>query len=137
MTRPKLAVAFLSAAFVVAGCNNVRPPIEGRQDPYGRPQITFASDDLRNKTAVGQPILTRDESNLLFVAVPIRSAVNDPLYVEYRVTFFDRNRNVITQTSWLRKDLSPNVPDQITANSTSPRAEDVQVDFRKGELFRP
>ena len=44
--------------------------------------------------------------------------------------FFNGSRQVIHQTNWFTKVLSPKVPDQIMVNSMSPRAEDFQIDFR-------
>lgn len=112
------------------GCDYVRPPIEGRQDPYVPAQIHFDSDTLRRDTAVGTPILKRDASGILYITVPIRSAINKTLYVDYRVTFFDGNRQVVSRLGPFIKTLDPNTPDQIEVNSTSPRAEDFQIDFR-------
>ena len=111
------------------GC--VKPPIEGRADPHVPAQMHFSSENLRKHTAVGTPNLVRDESGrLLYVTVPIRSASNLTIYLDYRVTFFDEMGQPLNQTSWFTKTLEPNVPDQITVNSMSPRAADFQVDFR-------
>lgn len=112
------------------GCDYVRPPIEGRQDPYVPAQVHFDSDTLRKDTAIGTPILARDASGILHVTVPIRSAINKTLYVDYRVTFFDRSRQVVSRLGPFTKTLDPNTPDQIEVNSTSARAEDFQIDFR-------
>src|SRR4051794_30584206 len=112
------------------GCDWVRPPVEGRMDPYMPKQIHFATDELRRDTAVGVPELSRDQAGLLYVTVPVRSAVDQRLYVDYRVTFFDQNRQPLNQTSWFTKTLEANTPDRITVNSTSPAAADFQVDFR-------
>jgi uncharacterized protein YcfL len=125
----KYSVAFVCIAFLV-GCG-VHPPIQGRQDPYARGQIHFNKDDLRTQTAVDQPIVTRDESgDILHVTVPIRSAINKRLHVDYRVSFFDKSGQLLNQTGWMTKTLEMNTPDQITVNSMSPRAADFQVDFR-------
>ena len=62
--------------------------------------------------------------------MPIRDATDVRLYVDYRVTWFDDNRQVINQTTWFNKTLEPRTPDQISVNSTSPKAADFQVDFR-------
>ena len=126
-----LTLPVLLAGLAVAGCNNVKAPIEGRQDPFTPAQIHFASKDLRNHTAVDAPRVARDESGgILHVTVPIRAATNMQLYVDYRASFFDRNGQLINQTTWFNKTLAPNVPDQITVNSMSPRAADFQVDLR-------
>jgi hypothetical protein len=76
-------------------------------------------------------MVARDDSgDILHVTVPIRSAIDKRLYVDYRVSFFDRNGQLLNQTGWLTKTLEMNTPDQITVNSMSPRAADFQVDFR-------
>ncbi len=115
----------------LVGCNEtVKPTIQGRNDPYQPQQMHFASEELRRDTAINQPILARDDAGNLFVTIPIRSAIDKTLYVDYRVTFFDRNNQPINQTSWFTKTLEANTPDRITVNSTTPRAADFQVDFR-------
>ena len=115
---------------VGVGCG-VSPPIQGRQDPYARPQITFADDFVQRNTAVGAPTLQRDEAgDLLFVTIPIRSTTERILTVEYRASFFDRQGQLLHQSTWFAKTLEPHVPDQIQVNSLGPRAADFQVDFR-------
>jgi hypothetical protein len=122
---------YLSLLLTLALCGCwVNPPVEGRNDPYEAKQIHFEKDELRRDTAVGRPRITRDDSNLLYVTVPIRSAYDRVIYVDYRVTFFDSNGEVINKTTWFSKTLEANTPDQISVNSTSPRAVDFQVDFR-------
>jgi hypothetical protein len=108
----------------------VRPPIQGREDPYQPQQMHFASEELRRDTAVGQPYVDRDESNLLRVTVPIRSAINKTLYVDYRVSFFDRNGQPVGETGWQNVVLEENTPQRVTVTSTTPRAADFQMDFR-------
>jgi hypothetical protein len=114
---------------IFAGCS-VNPPIEGRADPYQSAQIHFDSDELRRDTAVGSPILARDDSDLLRVTIPIRSAIDKTLYIDYRVTFFDRTGTPIEHFGPFTKTLDPNTPDRVQVNSTTPRAADFQVDFR-------
>ncbi len=121
-----LCIAILMS---LAGCG-VRPPIQGRADPYQPAQVHFDSEQLRKDTAIGTPLLARDESGLLVVTVPIRSAINKTLYVDYRVTFFDSTGQPIQRYGPFTKTLDPNTPDQIKVNSTTPRATDFQVDFR-------
>jgi hypothetical protein len=111
------------------GCT-VKAPIEAREDPYVPHQINMVSEDLRQSTAVMTPTPTRDPSGLLHVTLPIRAATNKQLYIDYRATFFDRNGQVLNQTTWLSKTLAPNVADQIQVNSTSPQAADFQIDLR-------
>ncbi len=107
--------------------------ILARADPYIPAQVHIASNDLRRHTAVGAPQVSRDDAGLLFVTLPIQAASDQKLYVDYRVSFFDRNGSPLNQTAWVQKTLTPNVPDQITVNSSSPRAADFQMDLRYSE----
>jgi hypothetical protein len=129
-TMRKLLVP--AALLLLMGCNNgVKAPGVGRADPYAPSQVHVADEDLRTHSAIGVPRATRDAAgNLLYITVPIRSASDLTLYVDYRVTFFDGNGQVLSQTGWMTKTLTPNTPDQITVNSLSPQAADFQVDFR-------
>jgi hypothetical protein len=121
----------LLGLLLATGCSDsVRPPIQGRQDPFVPAQVHFDSSSLRRDTAIGAPILTRDGSGILHVTLPIRSAIDKTLYVDYRVTFFDRNRQVVSRLGPFTKTLDPNTPDQLELNSTSARAEDFQIDLR-------
>lgn len=118
-------------ALILSACNRVPPPIEGREDPHGRRQIMFDSDEMRDNTSVGRPQPSRDEAGILYVTVPITATTRRPLDVEYRATFYDGNGATTSQTTWFRKRLTPRVSDSISVNSTSPRATDFQIDFRK------
>lgn len=127
MTRFLLVTAL--TAFL-AGCG-VRPPIEGRADPYVPAQIHFDSRALKRDTAVGVPIARRDQAGLLVVTVPIRSAINKTLYVDYYVTFFDEHGTPVgPKMGPFTKTLQANTPDSITVTSLTPRAADFQIDFR-------
>ena len=126
---PIVLTAVLTLA-LAAGCG-VKAPLEGRNDPFEPSQIHFAQSSLKKRTAVRAPSVSRDENGqILFVTVPIRSTTNQQLYVDYRVTWFDRNGQRLSETGWATKTLAPNTPDEITVNSTTPRAADFQVDFR-------
>jgi hypothetical protein len=126
-TKSTLLVLF---GLTLLGCEHVRAPIQGRQDPYVPAQVHFDSDTLRRDTAIGAPVVSRDEAGILFVSVPIRSAINKTLYIDYRVTFFDRNGQPVGRLGPFTKTLEPNTPDQIQVNSTSNQAADFQIDFR-------
>lgn len=129
MTDTILRVA-IAGLLLLGGCK-VRPPIQGRADPYPAAQIHFSTEQLRVSTAVGAPIVQRDEAgNLVHVTVPIRSAINKTLYVDYRVTFLDASGAPISQLGWFQKTLEANTPDSVSFNSLSPRAADFRVDFR-------
>ena len=113
------------------GCNTVRGPIEGRADPFVPPQVSFADKDLANSTAVSAPNLQRDDAgNLLHVTLPIRSAINKTLYVDYKVSFYDAGGGVTSETGWMTKTLEANTPDTISVNSTNNRASDFRLALR-------
>lgn len=121
----------LNIGLIGAGCSGVKAPIEGRLDPHVPPQVAFSDRVLSDKTAVGVPMVTRDESGgILHVEIPIRAAANEQLFIDYRATFMDANGQTISQSGWLSKVLDPNVPDQIVVNSMGPRAADFLVSIR-------
>lgn len=130
-----IPVALLAAAtWAAAGCGGVKRPFQGRLDPHPPGQLHFASQMLQDNTAVGTPSVSRDEvGNILHVTVPIRSTRNEPMYVDYRVTFFDRNHQQLIQTGWFTRTLTPNVPDFISVKSMTPAAADFAVDFREAK----
>jgi uncharacterized protein YcfL len=124
----KYLALVLLALVAFAGC--VKSPIEGRADPYIRQQIHFADFDLANKTAVSPPIMER-RNGLLYVTVPLRSAWDLDLHVDYRVTFFNEAGVPIEgPTSWTGAHLVSNIPSSITVNSLTPNAADFQMDLR-------
>jgi len=132
LNRTKLLLLLPVLALTVGACHHpaVPPPIEGRQDPYGRRQIMFDSPELQNDTSVGAPQPSRDENGILFVTVPITGTAGHSLDVEYRATWYDGAGGVVSQSTWFRKRLTPRVTDSISMNSASPRAADFQIDFR-------
>lgn len=124
-------VILVSLLALIIGCSNsVRPPKVGRNDPYESQQMHFASEELRRDTAVGKPIVSRDAAGLLVVSVPIRSAIDKTIYIDYRVTFYDQTGQEVGKTSWASATLEANVPQRVTVNSTTARAADFQMDFR-------
>jgi uncharacterized protein YcfL len=128
----KTKFALLLTAMTVIGCQHVNPPIEGREDPFGSPQVTFADSTLKNQTAIGAPRLQRDDAgNLLHVTLPIRSAITKTITVDYKVTWYDRAGAVVSETGWIAKMLEANTPDTIQMNSTSERAADFRIALRK------
>lgn len=133
MPNPKALLLALPVAIALAGCNNVREPIQPRQDAYRTEypeQIFLDSTNLRSDTAAETPNVIRDQAGLLHVTVPIRSVINRQLYVEYRAIFFDRDHLEIDRTPWHDKTLPANLPERVTVVSSNPRAEYFQVHFR-------
>jgi uncharacterized protein YcfL len=130
-TTTAFLMLLLSAlSLSLSACNPVPPPVEGREDPYGRRQIMFDSSELKNNTSVGAPQPSRDEGGILHVTVPITATTSKPLDVEYRGTFYDGAGAVVNQTTWFRKRLTPRTTDSVSINSTSSHAADFQIDFR-------
>lgn len=109
----------------------IKAPIEGRAETYSPAQINFVDQDLSNKTAIGRIKFSRDESDLLHAAVPVRATTNLQLYVDWRVTWLDRNGVPLgPPTGWTAVTLAPNVFQDILVNSPSPRAADIKMDLR-------
>ena len=77
------------------------------------------------------------EAGLLFVTVPVRNTTRRQMTVEYRATFFDRNRVPIQETTWFPRTMTPHTQQTFTVNSTSPRADDFQIDIREAKGFLP
>jgi uncharacterized protein YcfL len=119
----------LLSVLALTGCG-VNAPIQGREDPYLPAQVHFDTEELRRDTAIGQPVVSRDQFGLLHVMLPIRSAVNYQLHTQYRVSFFDQSHVTLDQQSWIDKTLTANTPDQVDVNSVDKRAADFQIDFR-------
>lgn len=126
-----LVTTIVSLALTGCGDGTVHAPIEPRADPYLPQQIHVDSDTLRRDTAVGAPIVSRDPAGLLRVSVPIRSAIDRTLYVDYWIAFFDeQGHRIDRKLGPFTKTLQANTPDLIEVNSTSPRAADFQLDLR-------
>jgi hypothetical protein len=132
LRKDLILLSFVAGPLIAAltGCA-VNPPIQPRMDPYLPSQIHMDSDELRSDTAVGTPNAHRDDSGILFVTVPIRSAIDRTLYVDCYVTWLDRNGQPIGDRMGPKTiTLDPNTPSSVTFNSTTPRAADFQIDFR-------
>ena len=127
-----LSIAVAAAAVAAGACSpRVRGPVEPREDTAAWPQIHLASRELQDRIAVRQPVVTQDEAGLLYVTVPVRNTTRRPMTIEYRVTFFDRNRVPIQETTWFPRTMTPHTQQTITVNSTSTRADDFQIDIRQ------
>jgi hypothetical protein len=129
----KLVPAFVIAlpALLFTGCNQPRPPFEPNAVQYGNyKQIYVDGYRLKEDTNIDEPPrAVKDQFGLLHITVPIRSVIDRAFSLQYRVTFFDANRNVVNIQSWSTKALTPNTPDQIMANSPVP-ADEFRVDLR-------
>ena len=124
----------LAAALSAAACTpRVRAPVEPREDTAGSPQIMLASRELQDRIAVRRPIVSQDEAGLLFVTVPVRNTTRRQMTIEYRATFFDRNRVPIQETTWFPRTLTAHTQQTFTINSTSPQADDFQIDIRQAK----
>jgi hypothetical protein len=125
-----LLTATMALGALSFGCA-VEPPKQPRNDPFPASQIHVDSDELKNDTAVGTPIVSRDANGLLVVTVPVRSAIDKTLYVDAHVTYFDKNGQPIGERLSLgTMVLDPYTPSRITFISPTPRADDFQLDLR-------
>jgi hypothetical protein len=127
------AMTLLVAVSAAACAPRVRPPVEPREDPAAPPQINLTDRELQDRIAVSRPIVTKDEAGLLYITLPVRNTSARQMTIEYRVTWLDRNRVPIHQTTWFPKVLSGHTPDQFSINSTTPRVDDFQIDIRPGK----
>jgi hypothetical protein len=129
MLKIVLSIMFIGLV-ALAGCKEVSAPIEPRMDPWPEPRVTLASQDLRQKTAVKPAIMER-RNGILYVIVPIRSASNYDLHLDYQVTFFKENGMIDYQSSWEPlPTLVHNIPSEIRFNSTSAEAADWRLTLR-------
>jgi len=126
----KLNILSLLILLALAGCNQLRPPVEPQSDPYLGKQIYLDSYQLKSDTAFGTPTRSRDPFGIMHVVVPVRSIIDKTLYVQYRVYFIDRNQNKVGEIGWTDKTLTANIPDQIEFNSSNAAAEDFQLHLR-------
>ncbi len=116
----------------LAACG-VKPPIEPRAEPYGPKQVYIASNDLREKTAVDTPIVTR-KNGIMYVTIPIRSASDYDLHIDYQVTFFNAEGEPIYTGPWENGPvLVRNTPNHIQFHSPSGDAADFRVNLRYAE----
>jgi hypothetical protein len=75
--------------------------------------------------------MERRNGGILFVTVPIRSASNLDLHVDYRVTFLNQAGSPIYQSGWTGgTTLVRNVFSEIQFNSPSADAADFRLDLR-------
>ena len=132
--RTSLRTLTMVLAVSAAACTpRVRGPVEPREDTAGSPQIMLNSRELQDRIAVRAPVVSKDEAGLLFVTVPIRNTTRRLMTVEYRATFFDRNRVPIQETTWFPRTLTAHTQQSFTVNSTSPQADDFQIDIRQAK----
>ena len=132
----KTLILILAAlVFVSTGCGSrVKPPLNARSDPYRAEHVQYVQGELRDRTAVGDIRLDRDDAGrILLVTVPIRATTNRTFSIDYKVTFFDANRRPLSNTGWTPKTLNANTFEYITANSLSGEAKDFQVDIRESQ----
>src|SRR4051812_14707820 len=102
------ALTFALALSAAACAPRIGGPVEPREDPSGIPQINLTSRELQDRLAVRAPLVEQDEAGLLYVTVPVRNSTARQMTIEWRVTFFDRNRAPIgTPTTWFPQTMSP------------------------------
>ena len=95
-------------------------------------QITgLDAERLQHSVLVDRPQTWRDESNLLFVVVPVRNTSDKVLHVQYQYNFLDaQGAPLPANIAWNRKTLEPGATERVQFNSTSPRAADFQLNLR-------
>lgn len=132
MNRILLASLVLVSLALVGCQDHVKAPYYGRSDPYERTQIFFSGtygDQLEKQTAVGQSIVSLSDG-MMKVTIPIRSAVNKSLYVEYQVTYLDGTGQKLGEIAWQPVTLEANAPKEVSFTIPDPRARDFRAVFR-------
>lgn len=120
---------------MLAGCMAKKVPVargtmEGGSQ-YGVVLSQEQGGQLRNDTAFEPERVTRDPFGLLRVTVPMRSAIQHTLYLEYQYTFFDGSGLKIEgPMGWTPITLEAGSPGTIQFASTSPQAAQFQLNIR-------
>ena len=132
--KRSLLITFIALTFAVGCQQGVNPPHYTRADSFDAGHITLSGqkgDDLRRQTAFQQERIDRDQFGLLVVNIPLRSAVDHTLYLEYQYTFYDANGGVVEgPMGWTPVTLEAASPGTIQFHSTQPNAADFHVNIR-------
>jgi len=125
----------LFALIAIAGCKQgVESPHYTRADPYDSGHVTLSGefgDDLRRSTAFEQERIGRDQYGMLTVTIPIRSAVDHTLHLEYQYSFFDATGRLVEgPMGWTQINLEAASPGTIQFSSTQASATDFHVTVR-------
>ncbi|MGN6505060.1 MAG: DUF1425 domain-containing protein [Tepidisphaeraceae bacterium] len=132
----RFATLTLVVSLAIAGCQSagVDAPLRGRADVadgYGIFLSQTYDTQLRRNTAFGEEHVARDQYGLLSVSIPIRSAIDRTLYLEYQYSFFDEAGTQIEgPMGWLPVTLEAGSPGVIQFTSTSPKAAHYRVTVR-------
>lgn len=125
---PLRILGVFTIAAMLAGCQN-EAPLSAREEQYDYPWLMVGSKDLRASTMVSDARRSRDEAGLLHVTVPIRNVTDKQLYVDYRVTFYDKNQMPLPQEFRKTLTIPARTARDATFNSTSPKAETFQMEI--------
>ena len=122
----------VAAAMLFAGCKSDTSVVAGDYDDVARyPNVTLSQPSLRDALGFQEPIVTRNDNNLMQVTVPVRARSNDELHVEYRVVWMDANLQPLRpEMSWTPLRMEPRQPHNITVQATSPAAAKYNLQFR-------
>ena len=123
-----LVVALL--AVVLSGCDTT-PPV-GKADPIapGTYPQTVVIDGLVSGVVFGDPIVTVGTDKVpMHVTLPIRSIVDDPINIQYKVEFFDAAKRPLTNTNqgYRFMNLAPRVEQFMEATALDTNAVDYRV----------
>lgn len=124
------SLAAIGLAGSLAGCQRVKRPYEATADPYELGQVQLADKELEGRLAFDPARANRDEAGLLHVTIPARATHSRPQIVQYRFTFFDEAGQPLPGGEYRTVTLESNTNSYLRGNSTSPRADDFQVEIR-------
>ena len=131
--RSSAMAALVVAA--IAGCQKpYTGPYEAQYDEYQPyPTVTLSQASLREAIRITEPRVERLSDGLLLVTLPLRSASDEPIHVEWRIEFLDkRGVPIEPRMNWRPLRLEPRQPESISAGSTSGDAENYNVQLRWG-----
>lgn len=134
MTKTIATALTIASLTFFTGCKGVEPPARGRADVTEHTKVFFSTEQgqrLRESTAILGDRLDLDQFGLLTVVVPIRSAVDRTLYLEYQYELYDAGgRRVEGPIGWIPLTLEAGSPGTMQFTATNPQAVDYRVTVR-------
>lgn len=124
---------FLLAAIVVlGGCMPDRPAYTAEPDPVGDYPEIVLTPALRNKLVRFEPVVVpATDDQPMKVRVPLRSRVDEVLYVQYRVIFYGPDMEQLTRYPvWYDLRIDKRTRVVISANSISQKATSWVLEVR-------
>lgn len=128
--RNCILMSLVMGMAILSGCRSA--PIASKPDVVSEyPKVTLSSKSLSKAVALNPAVVTRSATGNLQVSQPIRSMSKGGIDIQYRFIWLDEmGRSIQPEMTWRYKRLEPQVPETISASSTSDSAVDYQVQLR-------